>query len=270
MPAFILPQFTTASIWPRVASQLQQVFMLSAFALTAAFGSSGIAHAGGLQVSPVSLAVGQTERAGIVTVSNSGETPMNAQARVFKWTQTPEDEYVLEPTSDLIISPPIMQLAPGVPQELRLIRTQAASDVEQQYRLIIDQLPSPHAPSDDQPKTAKKLKKGLTILIRHNLPVFLNSTDRPEVQLQWQAQAAGKGKTRFSISNPSKNRAQIARLWLQKGDESTDLRNGLTGYVLPGSTLVREFNIPLAQIQAAGTTLKAQINGTETTIKLGN
>ncbi len=259
MSAPILFRPVNDSVWHNAKSQVHRFLSLVTLTLAVALGS-GLASAGGLQVAPVSLALAKAERAGIITVSNNSEIPMNAQARIFKWTQTPDDEYVLEPTSDLMVSPPIMQLAPGVPQELRLIRTQAASDVEQHYRLIIDQLPSP----SDKPK------KGLSILIRHNLPVFLNTTDRPVVPLQWRAQAASKDKTRFSISNLSENRAQIARVWLEKGVEITDLRAGLTGYALPGSTLVREFDIPLSQIQSAGTVLKAQINGTETTIQLGN
>ena len=270
MSAFILSRSLFAPISRLSAGTAKSFFSLLALMLATVFGSSISSASGLLQVSPVTVTISADDRAGIVTVSSTGQGPMNAQARIFKWTQTPQDEYVLEPTNDLLVSPPIMQLVPGVPQELRVIRTQAASDVEQQYRLIIDQLPSAEAPSAETAKSGAKVKKGLSILVRHNLPVFLNSTDRPVVPLQWRARAAGKDKTHFSISNNSKNRAQIARVWLQKGDESTDLRNGLTGYVLPGSTIEREFDTPLAQVQAAGTQLKALINGTETTIQLGN
>lgn len=259
MSTFILSRSLTSSTWRSTGGQIQQFLFLAVLPIALMLTSS-LASAGGLQVSPVTLALSQAERAGIITVSNNSQTPMNAQARVFKWTQTSQDEYVLEPTTDLIVTPPIMQLAPGVLQELRLIRTQAPGDLEQPYRLIIDQLPNPSA----------KPQKGISILIRHNIPVFLNSTDRPTVDLQWRAQAISKDKTRISISNPSKNRAQIARVWLQTGEETTDLRGGLTGYALPGSTIVREFDVPLSKMQAPGTELKAQINGSETTIVLGN
>ncbi len=253
----------TNRVWHLAATPIQRFLTLALLTASAVFGSA-IANAGGLQVSPVSLALSQAERAGIFTVSNTGEAPMNAQVRVFKWTQTDKEEYALEPTNDLIVSPPIIQLAPGVPQEVRLIRRQAPSTDEQHYRLIIDQLPSAEKPG-------VKPKKGITVLIRHNIPVFLNSTDQPVAQLQWRAQANGIDKTRFTIINPSKNRAQIARVWLERADVTTTvLSAGLTAYALPGSTIVREFNIPLTQIQAAGTVLKAQINGTDTNIQLGD
>ena len=262
MSAFKLLRSVSHPVWHFATSQVQRFLILALLTASAAFGS-GLVSASGLQVSPVSLALSQAERAGIFTVSNNGETPMNAQVRVFKWTQTTQDEYVLEPTSDLIVSPPIMQLAPGVPQEVRLIRSQAPSDAEQHYRLIIDQLPSTELAN-------AKPEKGITVLIRHNIPVFLNSTDRPSVQLQWRAEATSKDKTRITIHNPSKNRAQIARVWLENGDQTTMLNDGLTGYALPGNTIEREFNIPLTQIKATGTVLKARVNDGEVTIQLGN
>ena len=265
MSASLFFRSVTTPVWRLATSQVQRFLALAL--LTAAVFTSGIASAGGLQVSPVTLALAQAERAGIFTISNNSEIPMNAQARIFKWTQTPEDEYVLEPTSDLVISPPIMQLAPGVPQELRVIRTQAPGANEQQYRLVIDQLPNAAAA---EPAKGGKVKKGISILIRHNIPVFLNSTARPAVQLQWRAEAAGKDKTRISMQNTSVHRAQIAKIWLEKGDKTTELSGGLTGYALPGSTLVREFNIPLAQLQATGAVLKARINDAETRVQLGN
>ena len=75
--------------------------------------------------------------------------------------------------------------------------------------------------------------------------------------------------TRVSIHNTGAVRAQIGRIWLEKdGKESTVISGGLTGYALPGSTLVREFDLPLAQMQAAGSQLKAQINGQASNISL--
>ena len=270
MPAFLMFRSVNATVWCLATRHVQRFLTLTL--LSVATVASGIANAGGLQVSPVTLSLTQAERAGIFTISNNSERPMNAQARVFKWTQTAEDEYVLEPTNDLLVSPPIMQLSPGVPQELRVIRTQAAGNAEQQYRLIIDQLPTAAAASVAATELQKNssAKRGVSILIRHNIPVFLNSTDRPVVQLQWRAEAAGKDKTRISMLNTSARRAQIARIWLEKGDKTTELSAGLTGYALPGSTLMRELNIPLAQIQATGAVLKARINDAETTIQLGN
>ena len=182
-----------------------------------ALATLGAANAGaaGLQVAPVSVALAQAERAAVVTLSNTGTSPMNVQVRAYKWSQTEQDEYVLDPTNDLIVSPPIMQLAPGAQQELRLIRTQPSSAQEQQYRIIVDELPSPTV----------ALKKGINLMLRHNIPVFLNAEQNPSAQLQWRGEAVAGGKTRIRISNTGQTRAQIARIWLAK--EGKELENGI-------------------------------------------
>lgn len=231
---------------------------LTLFALAALVASN--AFAAGLQVAPVSVALAQAERAAVLTISNTGTSPMNVQVRAYKWTQSEQDEYVLDATNDLIVSPPIMQLAPGAQQELRLIRTQPSSAQEQQYRIIVDELPSPTV----------ALKKGINLMLRHNIPVFLNAEQNPSAQLQWRGEAVAGGKTRIRITNTGQSRAQIARIWLAQQDkEITVLSGGLTGYVLPGQTILREYTFPLAEIQATTTQLKAQVNASEITVQLG-
>ena len=261
----LMPHLFLVGLVGRNAQTAAQLFAqtarrsaLALFAL-AALGASN-AFAAGLQVAPVSVALAQAERAAVLTISNTGTSPMNVQVRAYKWSQTETDEYVLDATNDLIVSPPIMQLAPGAQQELRLIRTQPSSAQEQQYRIIVDELPSPTV----------ALKKGINLMLRHNIPVFLNAEQNPSAQLQWRGEAVAGGKTRIRITNTGQTRAQIARIWLAQQDkEITVLSGGLTGYVLPGQTLVREYPLPLAEIQAATTQLKAQVNASEITVQLG-
>jgi len=228
-------------------SRLLRSLALSSFLVAAA----STAGASGLQASPINISIASKSRAGIVTLSNTGKTPMNAQVRAFKWSQSETDEYILEPTNDVVLSPPMMQLAAGSSQEVRIIRTAPAGTAEQYYRIIVDELPSLTA----------EAPKGMQLLIRHNIPLFLNAEDRPSAQLQWNAEQAGN-KTRIRISNIGKTRAQIGRIWLEKDEkEIAELSPGLTGYALPGHSLVREFKQPLSSLQAAGVQLKAQING---------
>lgn len=224
--------------------------------------AASAAGAAGLQVSPINMVLAGNQRAGVFTLDNTGKIPLNAQARIYLWTQSPTDEFVLTLTNDIIVSPPIMQLAAGASQEIRVIRTKSAAPnaPEQHYRLIVDELPSPTAAP----------QKGISVLIRHNIPVFLNAEDWPNAQLEWKASAQG-GKTRISIHNTGAVRAQIGRIWLeQDGKESVDLSRGLTGYALPGSTLLREYAVPLEQLQATGVQLKAQINNHMSDIQLSN
>lgn len=261
----LMPHLFLVGLVGRNAQTAAQLFAqtarrsaLTLFALAALVASN--AFGAGLQVAPVSVALAQAERAAVLTISNTGTSPMNVQVRAYKWTQSEQDEYVLDATNDLIVSPPIMQLAPGAQQELRLIRTQPSSAQEQQYRIIVDELPSPTV----------ALKKGINLMLRHNIPVFLNAEQNPSAQLQWRGEAVAGGKTRIRITNTGQTRAQIGRIWLAQQDkEITVLSGGLTGYVLPGQTILREYTFPLAEIQATTTQLKAQVNASEITVQLG-
>lgn len=252
MFVFALPSPSAHRLRPARPAQ-RPLFGLMALLLVAAFFSllSGPALALGLQVSPVYVVMDKQDRSTTVAVSNTSKTPMSVQVRLYKWTQAENDEFVLHSTNELLISPPIMHLAPNSSQEVRIMRPQLKPEQgEQHYRLFVDELPSPVATP----------QRGLSLLVRHNMPVFVNAENFPEVKLQWQWEAVGK-KTRVRIHNPSNTRAQVGRIWLeQKGQEVEQLSQGLTGYVLPGYTLEREFNIPLSRLQAAGSQLKAQIN----------
>ena len=74
---------------------------------------------------------------------------------------------------------------------------------------------------------------------------------------------------RNAKADAKKEAEDTTKNWLEKdGKESSVISGGLTGYALPDSTLVREFDLPLAQMQAAGSQLKAQINGQATNISL--
>src|SRR5689334_2849737 len=73
------------------------------------------AHAQSLEVAPVriELAAGQTTTT--VTVTNRGTKATGIQARAFAWSQSANDDQ-LSPTKDVLLSPPIAEVAPGETQ----------------------------------------------------------------------------------------------------------------------------------------------------------
>ena len=106
--------------------------------------AGGVAAAAGLQVSPVSLTLAANQTAEGLWLSNTENTPVNAQVRVFRWTQEGGEDK-LTPTRALVISPPMLQLAAGDRQLVRVIRLGAPPSgpgaVQEAYRMIIDELP---------------------------------------------------------------------------------------------------------------------------------
>src|SRR5690606_36206169 len=98
-----------------------------------------------LQISPVTIELGPKINAAAVTLSNPGETPIYGQLRVFKWDQK-DGEDVLTATTDIAASPPLIEIAPGSDQVVRLVRTERnAVQGEQSSRILIDEIADENA-----------------------------------------------------------------------------------------------------------------------------
>ena len=84
----------------------------------------GSAMGSGLQVAPTLVTLEATQTAGGLWLSNTGDTPLHAQVRVYRWTQEGGEEQLV-PSRDLVISPPMLALEPGQKQLVRVIRVGA-------------------------------------------------------------------------------------------------------------------------------------------------
>src|SRR5215472_2555055 len=65
--------------------------------------------AASLQVAPVLVEVAAPGAASTLKLRNEGSAPINVQIRVFRWSQTNGEEK-LEPTGDVVASPPLAKL----------------------------------------------------------------------------------------------------------------------------------------------------------------
>lgn len=119
-------------------------------------------HAADLRVAPVMVRVPAGSNTGTVRLWNDDSQPLNVQVRVFRWTVTNGQE-TLEPTRDVVASPPMATLAPGSENLIRVVRVSHRPVVGQErYRLIIDQLP----------KAGSGRTGTVNILVRHAIPVY--------------------------------------------------------------------------------------------------
>jgi fimbrial chaperone protein len=209
------------------------------------------AHAASLQVSPTSVSLRADQRAEGLTLTNTGTAPLHAQVRVFRWTQQ-DNEDKLEPTRDLALSPPMLELAPGAHQLVRVIRLgPPPEDVETSYRLIVDELPVETGTG----------KRGLQFVLRYSVPVFVlpRGADDGAPVLRTRIVRDRNGPF-LEIGNSGSRHAQIADLgYMTVGGERHAIAAGLSGYVLPGNTM----RWPLPAIITVPTTgtFKARING---------
>jgi fimbrial chaperone protein len=195
--------------------------------LTASFISAPfLSFAASLQVSPTLIDL-ETEKsaASTITVRNTGTEPMNAQVRVFKWTQDGSKDVFTE-TTDVVASPPMTKLDPKGSYVIRVVRTKQTAPVgEESYRLIVDELPSEN-------------QKGGTIamLVRHAIPVFFSNKNATPPVITWTLTRA-KGKLSVKAVNNGDKRLRLANMAATSGSAKADFGKGLTGYVLGKSTM---------------------------------
>ena len=213
-----------------------------------------LASASGLQVSPVTLTLQASQNADGLWLSNTGDTVVHAQVRVYQWSQENGTEK-LTPSRELLVSPPMVQLGTSERQLIRVIRTGVpAGTVEGSYRVIIDELP-----------VEMKEKKGLQLVLRNSVPIFIATAgaQSPAPQLTWSLRRE-EGQAVLEVANTGGMHAQLADLdFVDTVGRRTPVHAGLMGYVLPGARMRWPLKTS-AETFALGGVLETKINGNAT------
>jgi fimbrial chaperone protein len=196
------------------------------------------AQAASLRISPVGIDLPARQRAASITLVNTDSEPVSLQIRIFKWSQSGGEDK-LDPTSEMLVSPPAATVPPGASYTVRVARP-AAGPVqgEQSYRLFIDELPKPIDP--------RTVGQGVSMVLRTSMPVFVVDT-KAIARLGWKAWRDKDG-LHAEVVNNGQRHAKIAALTLQPsaGGAPYVFGSGLNGYVLAGSTKRFDFKTPPA------------------------
>lgn len=225
--------------------------------------SSSWALASGLQVSPISLNLQARENASGLTLSNTSDKVINAQVRVYQWSQDATGDQ-LTASRGLLASPPMLELQPGDEQLVRIIRAKAPSQgagaVEDSYRILVNELPV----------ESLEQKSGLQFVLSYSLPVFVQPIDviesSPKLQWRYSLQADGQ-QMDLKVSNNGSGHAKVVNLSvIDTAGNSADIHQGLLGYVLPGATMHWTLKIPSAALTTVSkvSKFKVTINGIQT------
>ena len=219
------------------------------------------AMAASLQVAPISVELKHDQNAETLWLSNTGDEPIQAQVRVMKWSQE-GDADVLEPSRELLPSPPIVEIAPGERQLVRIVRPDA-SDVatEQAFRLLVDELP----------KTEESSSTGLQFLLQYSIPVFLlppgatpQHAPGPQPLTDTSALSArlesGDEGAVLTVVNRGDRRVRLSALASVDDSSSTEtmLVPGLLGYVLAGQRMQWPLGVPAEELR--GQSFRVRLN----------
>lgn len=175
-------------------------------------------------VTPVRIYMAARDRAVAITVVNEGDEEIVMQADLYTWRQKPggEDDLVL--TEDIILSPPIVKLAPRSRQIVRLARLSAQPTTDQlTYRMIVREVPEARPPSPD-------LK--LQIALAFSLPVFITPPGAKR-QLSCGIERAAPDTVNAVCENKGNAYAQPVSFKLLSAADEQVANRDTGGYLLP-------------------------------------
>lgn len=181
------------------------------------------AVAGAFSVSPVRIFMLPRERAVAVTVVNEGDSEVVLQADISAWTQQPDGTDELTPTDDLILSPPIIRLAPKAQQVVRLALLKPADASRQLiYRMIMREVPEAVVSTAD--RTIQ-----LPVSLALSLPVFITPPPAKRVM-----DCVTAPNLTVKCANSGTAYAQVRGILLKRGTVTLASFEG-GSYVLPGA-----------------------------------
>ena len=190
------------------------------FQATSIVAAPAIALASSLQVMPVNIEVPAPGAASAVTLENPGTDLVNAQIRIFKWSQAGGKDD-LQPTTDVAVSPPAIKLEPGKKSVVRIVRlSKTPVQAEETYRLVVDELPKP----------VKAQEAGVGFTVRYSIPVFFSKPGL-DATLSWKASYVG-GQLVLQADNTGGRRVRVASLKISSAGKTIKVGEGLAGYVL--------------------------------------
>lgn len=222
--------------------------------------AAGAAHARGqLQTRQTGIDLPSGTRAGRLVLANSGDAPIAAQVRVYAWTQAGGEDQLV-PSQAVVASPPIVEIAPGAEQLIRLVRASAAPvPREQAYRVVVDELPGDPAAEEGS---------AVTVRMRFVMPMFVRGADAAPARLDCRVEQGGEPAA-LVCRNSGGRAAQLgASRLLGASGRAVQITPGLLGYVLAGST--RRFPLDAAALATldAPAKLEVSLNGQPAAIDL--
>ncbi|HUP91870.1 MAG TPA: fimbria/pilus periplasmic chaperone [Solimonas sp.] len=201
--------------------------MLTRLCLLLLLSTPGMALAGSFTVAPVRVQLAAGQRATSVTLTNVSAEPQRIQAEALRWTREGGED-VYHEDAQLLLNPPLFELAPGASQIVRLgFRPGAVppADRESAFRVYFQEVPKDKAPQGPE----------LRLVLRIGVPVFVAPAQPAGAQLDWSAGSEAAGQTRISLTNRGDQHTRISDLKLSQAAMPPAKADGFT-YVFPGET----------------------------------
>lgn len=213
---------------------------------------SPCAFAGSYTVDPVRIWLSAREPLASMAVHNTGGQPTVVQVETSRWSQS-SGQMVLEPTGEVLATPPIFTIPPGGTQLIRLgLRRPVDAHRELTYRVIL------HEVLSRDPDGA-----GLRVALDLSIPVFVKPRVPCAPSLHWQLSRGTKGELRLHIANTGTAHIRLETVEIAAADTAKAFaRQNLSAYLLPDDS--RSWILESAKLPSTATVvIRAQTDAGE-------
>src|SRR5678816_2728212 len=129
-----------------------------------------VAAASNFSVTPTEVNLSASATSALVTLRNGSKLPLRFEVTLVSWSEDEHGKMALNPSSDVTFFPKLVELAAGASRNIRIgVNAGPARDVEQSFRLFIEELPDQLAPKSNE--LALRTKLGIPVLVRPAKPV---------------------------------------------------------------------------------------------------
>ena len=203
------------------------------------------AAASNFTVTPTEVNLSASATSALVTLRNGGKTPLRFEITLVSWSEDERGTMTLNASSAVTFFPKLVELPGGASRNIRIgINAGLARDVEQSFRLFIEELPDQSTPVPNA--VALRTKMGIPVFVRPAKPTRTAVLDGVSVE---------NGKVLTRIRNTGSLHINVQTISVRGTGASatpTFTKEGPGWYVLPGAT--RIFEVPMTATECKSTT----------------
>lgn len=215
----------TSSVKPTIAGQARRGLALLVSLLFLA-SPAPRAFGGAYSVDPVRVSLSARAPLASMTVRNTGSETSVLQVETLSWSQG-SGRMTLEPTRDVLATPPLFTIPPGATQLIRLgLRRPADGQRELTYRVILHEVLAP------APDT-----KGMRVALDVSIPIFVQPLAPCAPSLQWHLSRGANQELRLDVANSGTAHVRLETLEIAEAGAARPLaRKDLSAYLLANDT----------------------------------
>lgn len=225
-------------------------------ALAALLLAAPAARASNFTVTPTEVNLSASATSALVTLRNGNKTPLRFEITLFKWSEDEKGQMQLEPSADVTFFPKLVELPASGSRNIRIgINPGMSRDIEQSFRIFVEELPDQSAPSANT--VAIRTKVGIPVFVRPVKPVRTAVIESVSVE---------GGKVRTRVRNTGNLHINVESIAVKGTGTAAFSKEGQGWYVLPGATRIFEVAMTAAECNAT-TAVNVEVFGHNTSLK---